>query len=710
MERPLPTSLSDADAESLVAETTDELVRLGEPVEIATGSAVLLLDTATRLVVDANRAAVRLSGSVGLPVPIGTWCAAAGVVAPDDTTSAADAILGALEDGGGVSMRSARSDGSEHLWTVCLPLAGAPDHLSDRALVVLLPASGLREEVGADEPTDGLQLRAAVASHLSFSISDPSQPDDPLIWVNPAFCRVTGYSAEEVLGRNCRFLQGEGTDRATVDRIRAALDAGEAFGETLLNHRKDGTPFWNQVVVSPILDEDGTITHHVGIQTDVTERVHAERRQALEMDEVNRENQRLALLATITQELMDLFDEDAGAALLPHLVAPHFGAWCVVVVVDDRGEPRLVHAAARDPRRAADVAVLEGSQRWAMESPAIRRVLDVDRAVVPAPFPVDIDSLPRRTAPAELEALRNLGLGSAIAVPLRGRDRVIGVMVVISDQGVESFDRADVRDIVALGARGGLALDNARLYRREHEAALTLQHSMLPQIVDVPGLDCAALYEPASSRADVGGDWYDVVPLPTGGVAVSVGDVVGHDIRAAAAMGQLRSVLRSEAWSGRSASEVVAGVDDLVRGLRMADMATCVFALLAEPDDAGRRRATYTRAGHMPPLLLRAAGGVERLDQALTTPIGAPRVVEEVPEAEVVLEPGDALVLFTDGLVERRDRTLRDQLESLYDCACALDGGPDAAALLEEIVEACADGTNEDDTCILVVRNAPVAD
>ncbi|WP_407319912.1 SpoIIE family protein phosphatase [Isoptericola halotolerans] len=703
--------LNSSTSESLLDTAGTLLPTVTDTTRVPTGSAVLLIDTMAQQVVDANPVATRLVRGLGLPVSFASWCAAAGVVPlSDQETPAAEAVLASLRDGRGIALRSTRAGDDTVSWAVGLPLTGAPEGLSGRAVVVLLPVAGLQEGAGPVAPPDGLQMRAAVASHLSFTISDPSLPDDPLIWVNPAFTRATGYAADEVIGRNCRFLQGAGTDPASARRIRSALEDGEAVGETLLNYRKDGTPFWNQVVISPVLDEAGEVTHRVGIQTDVTDRVHDDRRRALELDVVQRQNERLSLLAGITQALVSLFDEEAGAALLPDLVAPHFGSWCAVVVVDDQDRPRLVHVAARDAARAGDVALLERSQRWAFESPEISDMLAADGNTVPAPFAVDVDVLPSRTTPDELAALRRLGLGSAIVVPLRGRDRVIGVLVVVSTDDVDAFSPDDVHDIVALGARSGLALDNARLYRREHDAAVTLQRSMLPEIVEAPGLDCAALYVPASVGADVGGDWYDVVPLPSGQVAVSVGDVVGHDIRAAASMGQLRSVLRSEAWSGRSPSEVVTGMDDLVRGLGMADMATCVFALLDPPDEEGTRQVTYTRAGHPAPLLLRRDGTVELLDGALTTPVGAPTIGEELPESVARLRAGDSLLLFTDGLVERRDRSLRLQLADLHRRAGEIETGMDAVGVRDAIVEVCADGDTEDDTCILVVRNVPTAE
>src|SRR5690606_17816782 len=114
----------------------------------------------------------------------------------------------------------------------------------------------------------------------------------------------------------------------------------------------------------------------------------------------------------------------------------------------------------------------------------------------------------------------------------------------------------------------------------EREAALTLQRSLLPEIPELPGLDVSAAYIPALRRSQVGGDWFDVLPLPDGAIGLAVGDVVGHDLGAAASMGQLRSVLRSYAWAGHGAGTVMARLDELVRGLAMADIATCVYLRL----------------------------------------------------------------------------------------------------------------------------------
>lgn len=552
-------------------------------------------------------------------------------------------------------------------------------------------------------PAD-VALRAAVSSSLSFTVSDPHRPDDPLVWANPAFTAVTGYAFDDVVGRNCRFLQGPDTDPAAVRRISAALRRGEAAAETLLNHRKDGTPFWNQVVVSPVRDAEGRVTHHVGIQADVTRRVESEAAQRRALADAQVTSERLALAATISQALVELFDERAGVERLPELVAPHLGDWCFATLLDEWGRPVATHVRAAAPAKAPAAAVLEASDRWFTGSPRLGEALERGNAYEPRPFMVDTATLPSRTTTDELAALHELGLGSAIIVPLRGRDRAIGLLTIVC---ADPHGLADdtVATILDLGRRAGTALDNARLYAREHHAAVTLQHSLLPRLTTVPGLECAASYLPASAGAAVGGDWYDVLRLPDGAVGLAVGDVAGHDIRAAASMGQLRSVLRSAAWTGESPAAALDALDDLVRGLGMADVASCVLARLAPADD-GPTEVRYARAGHPPPLLVEPDGTVRVLDGALTTPLGVRRTVD-LTDARAALAIDATLVLYTDGLLERRDRGQREGLELLVETARSLPRGASATGVRDALVRAMVGEVHDDDVCVLVVRRTP---
>ncbi|WP_307802339.1 SpoIIE family protein phosphatase [Cellulomonas fengjieae] len=548
---------------------------------------------------------------------------------------------------------------------------------------------------------DDLPLDAVLASDLAMSISDAQRPDDPLVWVNGAFSRLTGYPLDEVLGRNCRFLQGADTDPIAVARVRVALDEDRAVATVLRNYRRDGTPFWNQMVISPVVDGSGRITHHIGIQADVTDRVDGDRVRDLEIELVDEVTARLGLLAHISDELAVHLDYDAAVDALGDLAIPSLASWGFVAITDDRGRFSRVHLVAGDPRNRDVVEALAGEDlSWLVRAPKVVEALHSSPGFVAAPYAIDTMGLPDRTTPAQLELLRRLGLGQAMIVPLRARDRVLGVLTLVAADG---FSAEVVVTAAHLGRRAGLALDNVRLFLAERTAALTLQHSLLPEIPHLPDLDVASAYVPSGRHAEVGGDWFDVLPLPDGTIGLAVGDVVGHDLRAAAAMGQLRSLLRSYAWEGSAPGEVLARADELVRGLDIADVATCTYLRWRSVD--GGAEVSYARAGHPPPLLRLAGGEVRLLDAGLSTPIGLGG--PGGAQASVDVPSGSTLVLYTDGLVERRDRGLREGIAALVAELAALPDDADSTTVKDRLVDAFVGTHPEDDVCLLVVRSEP---
>lgn len=552
----------------------------------------------------------------------------------------------------------------------------------------------------AGVPVDAL-LRALVDGDVAACVTDPTRPDDPIVWVNTAFERLTGYLGVDVVGRNCRFLQGTGTDLAAVGALRTAIDAGRPAAVQLLNYRRDGTPFWNQLVVAQVRDDTGRIVRRVAVQTDVTARVDAEQARG---DGLGAQaTARLDLLARVSDELAMHLDYHDAVNALADAAIPPLATWGFVAVTDEAGRFEHVHVAASD---AADVALADslGAQDvgWLQRSPRTHETLMSPPGYVAEPFPVDVDSLPARTTPEQLALLQRLGLGSALLVPLRARERVLGVLCLVHEKE-DGFTPGTVVTAAHLGRRAGLALENVRLFLAQRTAALTLQHSLLPEIPDVAGLDVAASYLPSGRLAEVGGDWFDVLPLPDGTVGLAVGDVVGHDLRAAAAMGQLRSLLRSYAWESAAPGEVLGRIDGVVRGLDLADIATCVYARWSSTDDGVR--LTYARAGHPPPILRLPGGEVVRLDAALRTPIGLTGV-PLLPDGVVDVPPGSTLVLYTDGLVERRDRPLADGLHALERTLAAVPDGTGSAGVRDALVDALVGVHQEDDVCLLVVRAA----
>jgi len=657
--------------------------------------AILVLDVARGTVLHQNADAARLSGDLPVPVDAGAWATAAGLHRVRD-----DAPVDLLTAGAAVGRELVRSATDGGTWLLSgSGSAGTGERL---AVVLLDPVVSTTEAVAPDS----LERRAAMASDLSFTIADARLPDMPLVWVNPAFTTTTGYTSDDVLGSNCRFLQGPATDRDAVDRVRLGLAERKTVGETLLNYRKDGRPFWNQLVISPVSDPDGTVTHFVGVQADVTERVEVNRTRQRQLDEATAANLRLSTLARVSEELGEILETDELLRRAAAVVAAEFGCWSALVTYD--GRRARTDVATTDPHLAWAAERLSATSGWADESLA---VLDIRAggSRFSAPFAITPDLVSEHADGAELDAMHALGLGSAMSVGLRARGQVVGVLAVISPD-VDAFGPDDAATFGDLGHRVGLLLDNVRLYARERDAARTLQERMLPRSRPVAGLDVAFTYRPAGdgvrSSASIGGDWFDVLEHGDGSVSLTVGDVVGHDLHAAAAMGQLRSVLLTVASEEADPAAVVGRVDQLVERYDLGDMATCVYGVLGAAAADGVRTFAYCRAGHPSPLLRRPDGAVEPLDGALTTPFG---VVVPGPfeTARTDLAPGSLLVLYTDGLIESRHRSQRAGIAELTTALAAAPADLDAAGMRDHLLERLASGVQDDDLCLLVVRTGP---
>jgi PAS domain S-box-containing protein len=550
-----------------------------------------------------------------------------------------------------------------------------------------------------EDVLSGLRDRAVLATDVSFTISDPAQPDHPLVWANPAFTRITGYPFEEVAGRNCRFLQGPDTDRDTVRAMRQALDSRQSITVTVLNYRKDGTAFWNEVSISPVFDGAGTLTNFVGVQADVTARVQAEAEREAAYREAERAQGRLAALAGVSAALSSTLNVTEALHRMANELVPAIADWCAVDMTQPQGGVRRVAVAHRDPGK---VAALEAVPPTAgVRGDTVSAVLSAGQPRLFAE--IDDDQLSTLAGgPERLALLRAVGATSGLVVPLRARSRVLGTLSLGLIDGHRRYDEDDLSMAADIGRRAGLAVDNAQLFAREHEVAVALQRSMLPRVPNIPGLEISAHYFAGSERADVGGDWYDVLPLPDGSVGVAVGDVMGHDLIAAAAMGQLRSVLRSYAWEGHRPSEVLERLDRLVQGLGMAQLATCVYGRLLPAEGGGLLR--YANAGHLPPVVQRRNGEVEVLDGGKSVLIGAPGGASNRPDGSALIARGSTLILYTDGLVEDRET----DIDAGVDRLCALVAGHDPAlgvsTLCDRLLDELLTGPRTDDAAVVAVR------
>lgn len=297
--------------------------------------------------------------------------------------------------------------------------------------------------------------------------------------------------------------------------------------------------------------------------------------------------------------------------------------------------------------------------------------------------------------------------GHRVVVPLHGQAGPQGALAVLprDDPGAEPLP---LEVVTALGEQAGLALHRAELYEHSATVAHELQHSLLATDPPVdPRFEVTSAYRPGVEALDVGGDWHDAFLAEDGVLSVVVGDVVGRGLGAASAMGQVRSAIRAVAGPGVGPARLVQRLDRFVDQVHAAAMATMAYVEV----ELATGRARYVCAGHLPPLLVRASGGAELLWGGRSTPLGVRIPGRERREGTFDLVPGDRLLLYTDGLVERRHRLLEESLEGLAVAAASLrDEPPDVAvpALVQRLLR---DERGRDDVCVLLLgwRGGPAA-
>jgi len=288
---------------------------------------------------------------------------------------------------------------------------------------------------------------------------------------------------------------------------------------------------------------------------------------------------------------------------------------------------------------------------------------------------------------------------SMLVVPLKARNVVLGFMILLRHAQRAVFNDMDRVTGAELAARAGLVLDNARMYTYQENVADTLQDSMLPQITPrMPGCDVATRYLPGTRLGRVGGDWFDTIKLPGSRLALVVGDVMGHGLNSAAMMGQLRTAVQTMAAMDMPPVQLLRNLDDLAQRLGEHYLATCLYAVY----DPVESELLIANAGHIPPVLVRAADGRSEL---LDIPTGAPIGIGGVPfeTVKVSVAPGDRLVLCTDGLVEVRGQDIGQGLAALCESAAHPAASMDDAC--DTIIRALnRPGGRKDDVALLMAR------
>jgi GAF domain-containing protein len=415
--------------------------------------------------------------------------------------------------------------------------------------------------------------------------------------------------------------------------------------------------------------------------------------------EADERAEKLAFLAAASAELASSLDYQATLATVARLAVPTIADWCAVEILVD-GRLRTLAVAHVDPAKVAMAEELQ--QRYPADPDAATGSQNVVRTGRSELHPVITDDmLVAATRDEEhLRLARELNLRSALTVPLLVRGRALGAITLIFAESDRTYRADDVTFAEDLARRAAVAIDNAHLHSETRDAALRLQHAVLPgDLTSIPGWEIATLYTPAG-RTEVGGDFYDAIPTADGGIVVVTGDVMGSGLAAAAAMARMRAAIHAYIALDPDPAKVMTNLDVMFARFDYSRLVTMVYLHI----DASGTALTLVNAGHCPPALVSPEGTVEFILDARSQMLGVnldPRTA-----ATRTLTPGSVLLTYTDGLVERRDEGIDTGLARLARHAQRLARGT-LARQLPTLVDAVHDRRRDDDITAFAIRRRP---
>ncbi|MFE0509730.1 SpoIIE family protein phosphatase [Streptomyces sp. NPDC058964] len=571
--------------------------------------------------------------------------------------------------------------------------------------------------LSAAEP--GLWQRVVDQLGTAVAVIDPA---GRIVAVNPAAERLLGRAAAAMYGQDLHDLCHRDPGGARIPRehcplLRALAEGRSARGDDDRSLRGDGrlTPIsWSATPLTDDGDSQGMVVLIVETAADRgARRERAERAEQAQWAEraeraahasaLESLAERLTLVAEITDVLGQTLEVDEALARLGRLLVPRLADWAAV---DLRVGSRQVHRVAVMGPDGRDA----GQEDWRGHLPPAGKAAHSPLVqVLSGGDPVLQDRTGREAPPdSPLAAVHSAFLGatgaaSVITVPLGTRRQVTGALTLVRTDPARPFDTGDLNVVSDIGRRVGLVIDNARRFGRQRAVAEAMQHNLLPPLPRHGRFQLAARYQPAPAGSQVGGDWYDAFTLRDGTLALVIGDVVGHDLTAAAGMAQLHGILRSLAWDHTGPTgAVVDRLDDAMHAITTVPMATLVLARVEGPD-TGPWTLHWTSAGHPPPLLLTPDGNAQYLEAGqgliLGTHLGAGG---HRPSASHVLPPGSTLLLYTDGMIEVPGSDLDTGLGRLRRHALSLAHEP-LDTLCDELSARTPPGST-DDIALLALR------
>ena len=574
---------------------------------------------------------------------------------------------------------------------------GIDQGLAEQERSVLLSAE--RAARSTAEEALGLVEAILTSAPVGIAVFDL---DLRYVRVNDAYAALSGVPADDHVGGQLDDVLPLQAD-AAADLRRVVTTGRTILGrhvELVDGAAEDEGQRSFTVSYFPVRTTGGALVGAGLTLVEVTDAKRAEAERVALLRRAEAAHQRLSILATASTVLTTTMELDELLARLTRVLTPMAADWCVIELIGRGGEVEHVAVSHRSRDSANELAEFLRSAPVAVDGDGpIAEVLRTGQARLALAPTVGTLVTRAATDRGRPELAQRFNLQSSVIVPIESRGRVFGVLI-LSTEGERRLDDDDLDLAVEIAHRAALAVANARAYQQEHEIAESLQRALLPATMPaVDGLEIAVRYVAATDGALVGGDWYDVLTFGDGTTGIVVGDVVGHDIAASTSMGQLRSALRVYGWEEHARPAAALGrVDRLFDKLGLT-YATCVFGVL----DLGSSTFCWSNAGHPPPLLVRD-GKASFLVEGSGTLLGVTGGAG-TEEATTDLREGDMLVLYTDGLVERRGESLEVGLDRLATAAARAAAG-DAEVLCQALVDALVppSATRDDDLAILVAR------
>ncbi|MEU3554757.1 SpoIIE family protein phosphatase [Streptomyces fragilis] len=604
-------------------------------------------------------------------------------------------------------------------------LAGG--HPTAWTVVPRVPKPGPLETV----PFDPAQVRDSRTPTVA------ADEENRIVAVNAAAAGLLGWEPDELVGRRLLTIIPEHLRQRHKEAFTSLLFTGRAriLGRSvpLPALHRDGRQVPIRLVVQTQHTADGRtlfVAHLIprageaapGARDRAAEEPeahppHAEARPVVTREEEGEDPRaapvrseamaRLAMIVDTGRAVTDSTDPDGGVREVCRILTARLADWCVIDLFGVHGTGERIGVVRRD-RHGRPAAGFEGALPPLSESARgpLARVL---RGAGPLLLQGSGADQPPGQVGSPLDARHralfdSLGADSAVVAALRARRDVLGAITLARTTPGRPFTEADLAFVDDLAHGIAVGLDNTRLHEATRGIAEQLQRSLLPVLPELPHLQVAARYVPSSVTAEVGGDWYDCFVLPRGDLAVTIGDVAGHDLAAAVAMSQLRSMLRGIAVDREEPpGEVVRRLDIANHTLYREATATCVYGLVRGPEQ-GPWDFVHSAAGHLPPLLTTEDGETRYLEEGtglmLGTGFDMPR-----PATRVRLPPRATVLLYTDGLIERRGEGLEESLSRLRQHTADLAREPLDVFLDELLIRLGADGA--DDIALLALRPVP---